>query len=199
MSVQDRKRWDERYRAASRAKAPAPDPLLFQFTPPVASARGEQRALDLACGIGQNGLWLASQGYSVDLLDISREALRRAQAEAHHQGLRRVNFLQVDLDEAALATEAYELVCVFRYFQRDLLPRIRECVSPGGRVIYQTYTVNALREYPDLNPKYLAEPGELAGAFADWEILKSGESELYDQVVALKPDTRAAGDVFGRF
>ncbi|MBW4437646.1 MAG: class I SAM-dependent methyltransferase [Pleurocapsa minor GSE-CHR-MK-17-07R] len=199
MSVQDRKRWDERYKAAARVALPAPDPLLFQFTPPVTSMRGEQRALDLACGIGQNGLWLAGQGYSVDLLDISREALRRAQSEAHALGLRRVNFLQVDLDEAALATEAYDLVCVFRYFQRDLLPRIRECVSPGGRVIYQTYTVAALRELPELNPRYLAEQGELAGAFADWDILRSDESELFDQVVALKPDNRGDGDGFGGF
>ncbi len=186
MTVQDRKRWDTRYRALPKGRLPDPDPLLFQYTPPVSGASPELRALDLAAGLGQNGLWLAEQGYSVDLLDISREALRRAQYDAGLRGVHNVNFIQVDLDETALQSEAYDLICVFRYFQRDLFPRIRESVRRGGRVIYQTYTSGALAEMPDMNPAYLAQPGELAGAFADWELLRNHETEIMAQVVAVK-------------
>ncbi|MBE2183413.1 MAG: class I SAM-dependent methyltransferase [Anaerolineae bacterium] len=186
MTVQDRKRWDTRYRTLPKGRLPDPDPLLFQYTPPVSGHSADARALDLAAGLGQNGLWLAEQGYSVDLLDISREALRHAQYDAARRELHKVNFLQVDLDEAALQSEAYDLVCVFRYFQRELFPRIRECVRRGGRVIYQTYTSGALAEMPDMNPCYLAEPGELAGAFADWELLRCHETEIMAQVVAIK-------------
>jgi 2-polyprenyl-3-methyl-5-hydroxy-6-metoxy-1,4-benzoquinol methylase len=203
MSVRERVRWDARYRDLN-APYPDPDPLLFQFTPPAApligetaeiplysmpfaDERREARALDLAAGVGQNGLWLASQGYSVDLLDISREALRRAQSEAGKRGLRRVNFLQVDLDEAALQSEAYDVVCVFRYFQREVFPRIRACVRPGGRVIYQTFHTGYLREYPTFNPAFLAEVGELGGYFSDWQLLKSSDDDIQSQVVAIRP------------
>jgi SAM-dependent methyltransferase len=187
MTVQDRNRWDARYRSARQTPLPDPDPLLFQFTPPPSTFSGEARALDLAGGFGQNALWLAEQGYSVDLLDISREALRRAQQAASERKLRRVNFLQVDLDETALRSEAYDLVCVFRFLNRDLFPRIRECVRRGGRILYQTYTVGALEKLPDMNPAYVLEPGELAGVFADWEILKSAELPTMSQLVAVKP------------
>jgi len=185
MSIRDRQHWDARFRALQDGPFPAPDPLNFQYTPPPEGL--EARALDLACGLGQNGLWLAEQGYSVDLLDISREALRRAQAEARRRGTRRVNFLQVDLDEAALRSEAYDVVCIFRYFQRDLFPRIRGCVAPGGRVICQTYTTGARAVMPEISADVLASEGELAGLFADWTVLRSSESDIMAQVVAVRP------------
>ena len=90
MTVQDRVRWDRYYQFLDE-QYPAPDPILFQFTPSVLEMgrKREFRALDLAAGVGQNGLWLATQGYTTDLLDISREALRRAQEQAARGKVRR--------------------------------------------------------------------------------------------------------------
>ena len=76
MTAQDRTRWDQVYREQTDA-FPPPDPLLFEFTPPLLDATTEQRALDVAAGVGQNGLWLAAQGYVVDMIDVSRVALLR--------------------------------------------------------------------------------------------------------------------------
>lgn len=190
MSVRDRLRWDTYYQKMPEGEYPHPDPVLFQFTPSVLNVTGERefRALDLASGLGQNGLWLATQGYTTDLLDISREALKRAQEQAALKQIRNLNFLQVDLDEVALQSEAYDLVCVFRYLKRDLFPRIRACVRPNGRVIYQTFNVNYLRRVPDFNPEFLLQPGELAGYFEDWRILLNNEVDHVSQIVALKPE-----------
>lgn len=190
MTVRDRVRWDTYYHKLEEDKYPTADPILFQFTPSVLEMgrKREYRALDLAAGLGQNGIWLATQGYATDLLDISREALRRAQEQAARGKVRRLNFLQVDLDEVALKSEAYDLVCVFRYLKRDLFPRIRACMRPGGRVIYQTYNSNYLRRVPDFNPEFLVQPGELAGYFADWRILWNHEQDHIAQVVAIKPE-----------
>jgi 2-polyprenyl-3-methyl-5-hydroxy-6-metoxy-1,4-benzoquinol methylase len=190
MTVRDRVRWDTYYQKLSEEQYPAPDPLLFQVTPSVLEmgAKREYRALDLAAGLGQNGLWLATQGYATDLLDISREALRRAQDQAARGKIRHLNYLQVDLDEVALQSEAYDLVCVFRYLKRDLFPRIRACVRPSGRVIYQTYNIHYLSRVPDFNPEFLVQPGELAGYFADWRILWNHEQDHISQVVAIKPE-----------
>jgi 2-polyprenyl-3-methyl-5-hydroxy-6-metoxy-1,4-benzoquinol methylase len=190
MTVRDRLRWDTYYQKTPEGEFPHPDPVLFQFTPSVLHLNTERefRALDLASGLGQNGLWLATQGYTTDLLDISREALKRAQEQATLQQIRNLNFLQVDLDEVALQSEAYDLVCVFRYLKRDLFPRIRACVRPNGRVIYQTFNVNYLRRAPDFNPEFLLQPGELASYFEDWRILLNNEVDHISQIVALKPE-----------
>src|SRR5262245_51995262 len=112
MSARDRLRWDAIYRDTQNATYPAPDPLLFQYTPPPDDER-EHRAMDLAAGLGQNGLWLAAQGYLTDVADISRVALTRAQAESVHRGLRNLNFLQLDLDDVLLPSETYDMLCVF--------------------------------------------------------------------------------------
>lgn len=186
MSGEDRLRWDHIYRDRHDAPYPPPDPLLFEFTPPVALGE-ERRALDLAGGLGQNGLWLATQGYVVDIMDISRVALLRAQEELNARKIRSVNLLQVDLDKPELEASTYDLVCVFRYLKRDLFAPLRACVKSGGRIIYETYNRRYLSVVPGFNPVYLLNPGELAGHFADWKILHNVEISHVSQLVAVKP------------
>jgi 2-polyprenyl-3-methyl-5-hydroxy-6-metoxy-1,4-benzoquinol methylase len=128
MSSEDRIRWDNAYRQRLHRAYPSPDPLLLQFTPPLDKALGNKvsdaeaqddenshtpdnleesvtRALDLAAGWGQNGLWLAEQGYNVDIMDISRVALQRARAEMAVRNLRNINLLQMDVDDLQLEPE----------------------------------------------------------------------------------------------
>lgn len=186
MTARDRQRWDATYRERDADPYPAPHPLLLQATPPLRPGE-ERRALDLACGLGQNALWLAAQGYQVDAIDISRVALKRAHAEASRRHLNTINLLQADLDEINLNPNAVDLICVFRYLQRDLFPALRAAVRPGGRIVYETFTVRLLDEKPDMNPDYLLQPGELAGYFADWHLLFSAEPRSVAQLIAIKP------------
>jgi len=188
MSGADRLRWDEVYGEMNNEPFPPPDPLLFDYTPPIDDEdKAEHRALDLACGMGQNGLWLASQGYLVDLLDVSRIALLRAQAEATKRGLRELNLIPVDLDQHELPTSHYELVSVFRYLKRDLFPALRHTVRPGGRILYETFNRRYLQLVPKFNPAYLLEVGELVGYFADWNVLSYTEDSHLSHIVAVKP------------
>ncbi|MCK6579685.1 MAG: class I SAM-dependent methyltransferase [Anaerolineae bacterium] len=191
MSTSDRDRWDHIYKGRTGEPDPPPDPLLLHYAPPVFERGEPPTALDLACGVGQNGLWLAEQGYVVDLVDISRTALMRAKDEAARRGLRTVNLLQIDLEEPALERDHYDLVCVFRYLQRDLMSAIRAAVKPGGRIIYQTYNTRRLDAQPDANRAYLLSLGELVGYFGDWRVLRSAEPEALSQLVAVKPERRA--------
>lgn len=186
MSGEDRLRWDQAYHEKSATPYPPPDPLVLEFTPPLKAGQ-EARALDLAAGLGQNGLWLAAQGYIVDLVDISRVALLRAQAEAGRRELRNLNLLPVDLDQYEFPETPYDLVCVFRYLNRRLFTPIREAVRPGGRIIYMTYNRRYLDQRPDSNPDYLLEIGELGGIFADWKILHYLEDDHLSRIVAVKP------------
>jgi SAM-dependent methyltransferase len=186
MSTQDRVRWDAIYREYENRAFPPPDPLLLQFTPPIPA--GETRtAADVAGGMGQNALWLASQGYTVDLMDISRIALSCARAEMAGRNLRSVNLLQVDLDAITLKPDYYDLIIVFRYLKRESLPRIRDAIKPGGRILYETFNRRYLDIVPDFNAEFLLEPRELADVFQNWTTLYDEENTHISQLVAVRP------------
>jgi SAM-dependent methyltransferase len=151
--------------------------------------------LDMACGEGHNGLFLASGGLRVTLLDRSRESLARARRLA--QGLHLdADFKTTDLENSSvppLETDHYGCILVFRYLHRPLFPWIRAAVKSGGCVLYETFTTEQPRFGRPKNPDYLLKPAELAGYFRDWEILFSFEGILHDpsravaQLICRKP------------
>lgn len=186
MSANDRVRWDKVYKQREHEPYPDPDPLLLQYTPSL-EADEKRTALDLAGGVGQNALWLASQGYIVDLMDISRVALNRARTEMVVQNIRNVNLLQIDVDNIQLEANTYDLVTVTRYLKRDLFPTIKASIKPQGRVIYSTFNINYLEHVPDFNTAFLLSMGELRSFFTSWNILYDEEINHNSYIVAMKP------------
>ncbi|MEM9955141.1 MAG: methyltransferase domain-containing protein [Chloroflexota bacterium] len=197
MSAKDRIRWDDIYTKRNKA-FPQPDTLLLDYVPTV-DEESEMRALDLACGLGQNSIWLAEQGYIVDLMDISRVGLRRARAELTMRNLRSANLLQVDIDKLVLrrsglcdglhdiCPETYDVIAVFRYLRRPLFPIIKEAIKSGGRLIYETFNQQYLQQVPEFNKEFLLADGELETVFSDWRIVYHDESSHVTQLVAVKP------------
>lgn len=186
MSAKDRAKWNTIYKNRVGDYYPRPDLLLLDYTPPIPLG-SERRGLDLAGGLGQNGLWLAEQGYIVDILDISHTALDRARAEMTTRKIRTVNLLCVDLDTANLTPDTYDVVCVFRFLNRRLLGQLLTTVKPGGRLIYETFNHTILQARPDFNPDYCLKAGELTAAFPKWRVLRDAEAGPWTQFVAIKP------------
>ncbi len=187
MAAEERTRWNEVYSERVLGPYPPPDALVVAYAPRPAPDGLRQVALDLAAGLCQNAVWLAEQGYQVNALDISHVALERGRAEMTMRNLRSINFIHADLDRTRLAPAAYDLVCCFRYLNRNLFPMLREAVKPGGLVIYQTYTVERLKKWPDSSRRFLLEPGELPAFFPGWEPLHSDEIEDAARFVARRP------------
>jgi tellurite methyltransferase len=171
-----------------------PNPLLVRFGSLLQDERLEGPVLDLACGKGENGLFLAGLGLPVILADRSAEALEAALRSAEERGLA-VRFWEVDLEsgENPLDEEHYRAILVFRYLHRPLIPCIRKAIREGGIVIYETFTVEQPKYGHPHNPDYLLQPGELADWFVDWEIIHHFEGLLEDprravaQIVCRKP------------
>ncbi|MGJ3238069.1 MAG: class I SAM-dependent methyltransferase [Anaerolineae bacterium] len=198
MSAKDRIRWDDIYKKRTDSTYPKPDTLLMDYVPAVDRA-SDQRALDLAAGLGQNGLWLAEQGYIADVMDISRVGLQRARAEMTMRNLRNANLLQVDIDQLVLrrsgsceavneiCPERYDVVAVFRYLRRPLFPILKEAIRSGGRIVYETFNQRYLQQVPDFNPDFLLADGELESAFINWRFVHYDESRHITQMVAVKP------------
>ncbi|MEO1663478.1 MAG: methyltransferase domain-containing protein [Chloroflexota bacterium] len=191
MTLKERNLWDSTYLRQGRVvNFPAPDPILFEYVPPMFEAR-PHRALDLACGYGQNAIWLATQGYDTDAVDISHVALRLGHQKAMEQKVRNVNFVVADLDTYELEPGAYDVVVIMRFIKRGLLPDIRAAVRPGGRIIYQAFNTHHLHKQPGFDPEQLFRVGELLGYFADWRILHNTNDNGVSQLAAIKPDEPA--------
>ena len=198
MSAQDRIRWDAIFKNRTQDIYPSPDSLLMDYAP-APSEDDPLRALDIASGLGQNGIWLAEQGYNTDLMDISRVALQRARAEMTMRNVRNANLLQVDIDKLVLrrnnncdlvheiCPNSYNLIAVFRYLRRPLFPIFQEAIASGGRIIYETFNSKYLKQVPAFNPNFLLDEGELEDRFINWRIVHYDESSHVTQIVAVKP------------
>lgn len=188
MSIQDRVRWDDIYKQQESHAYPAPDPLLLVNTPLVDSAHPTPpRALDLCAGVGQNGIWLAEQGYTTDIMDISRIALQRARQVMTERNIRNVNLFQIDVDYLQLESETYDVVCVFRYLRRNLFPILKRGTKHGGRILYETYNMRYLSLVPAFNREFLLEVGEIQRYFSDWRTLYYEENDHCVRLVAERP------------
>lgn len=151
-----------------------PNPLLVRIIAEQVLTGGH--ALDVACGIGQNAIWLAQHGFSVDAVDISPVALDHARQAAVQAGVT-VNFIQADLDRWSPPLEAYDLVIGFRFLNRRLWPRIKTALRPGGWLVYQTFNLHKLRPDSNFPREYLLDVGELPLAFTGWNILEGGDDD----------------------
>jgi SAM-dependent methyltransferase len=171
-----------------------PSPLLVRFSSLFKDKDLEGPVLDLACGTGENGLFLAGLGLPVILADQSSEALAAARSSAYARKLD-ARFWQVDLEtgENPLREEHYRAIIVIHYLHRPLIPHIRNGIREGGILIYETFTSEQRKYGRPHNPDFLLQPGELADWFQGWEIIHHFEGLLEDprravaQIVCRKP------------
>ncbi len=152
-----------------------------------------RRALDLACGSGRDAVFLAMQGMSVEAVDILPDAVQRAADLARRNGVP-LRVRSADLETGpALNAACCDLAVVFNFLHRPLIEQIREAVTPGGFVVYETF-LQASRELygKPSRDAHLLNPGELAAAFTGWRILvsregPSGPRRIASGIVAQKP------------
>jgi tellurite methyltransferase len=171
-----------------------PNPLLKDYSFLFIEPRLEGPVLDLACGRGKNGLFLAERGLPVVLADRSAEALKEAEKSAEGKNLD-VRFWEIDLETGGnpLKENYYRGILVFRYLHRPLIPFIRKGIIEGGILVYETFTLEQIRYGAPHNPDHLLKPGELLGWFKDWEVIHSFEGLLDNpkravaQIVCEKP------------
>ena len=181
MTLADRERWDARYAGITVPAALRPSPWLMETVAELPAGR----ALELACGLGHNAIWLARLGWQVDAADVSPVGLEHARRLAQEQGTE-VGWIAADIDDFHAEPGAYDLVVVFRFLDREHLPDIvQSALRPGGLLIYETFSAAQL-ERPDShirNPAFVFSPGEAPELFAELETIHSEELELPDASV----------------
>lgn len=135
-------------------------------------------ALDVAAGAGREAVHLALHGFDVEALDRAPEALERAEALAARHGVHiRTRVIDLEKHGMQLPKCSVQLVTVFRFLHRALLPWLETCVAPGGHLIYETFRRGQEVHGRPSHPRFLFWPGELAQAFPALEVLHYEESE----------------------
>lgn len=149
-------KWNQRYLAGEQLFE-APSPLVERF----ASGLEPKSALDLACGPGRNSLYLAERGWGVEAVDGSPAAISILKERAQQKGLKiSARIADLERSEFEIQPSAYDLICDCYYFQRDLFPKMKAGVKPGGMAIVIVHLSDAA-----------ARAGELLSIFAGWKIL----------------------------
>jgi 2-polyprenyl-3-methyl-5-hydroxy-6-metoxy-1,4-benzoquinol methylase len=154
---------------------------LARIVPP------RRRALDLAMGHGRHALVLHAAGFRVFGVDIRFEAVRDAVAAVENRG-GQLRAWCADLTAAPLPRERFELILVTRYLQRALFASLKAALTPGGAIVYETFTeAQCAQGRGPTSPEHLLRPGELRGYFADFDVLfeeETNEPEALARVVA---------------
>ena len=159
MTLDDRKKWDARYLRQPQSTDPAA--VVKRYWP--LAARG--KALDLACGNGRNGLFLAEKGFRVDAVDISTVATDRL--AGRHPNL---NVICADLDNWTIPPGRYALIVNVRFLDRRLFPMIRAGLEPGGVLVFESFIGG-------MKPEYRLAPNELLHAFLTLRIVYYAERQ----------------------
>ena len=170
-----REDWDKRYAAVENLWATRPNRFL------VAEVAGlpPGRALDLACGEGQNAIWLASLGWDVTAVDYSEVAIAKASARAERDGVT-VEFTSANLVAYEPEQAAYDLVLVLYLHipstQRGAVhAKASAALAPGGTFLLLGHDRANLTDGVGgpSDPDLLYTAGEIAAELPELEIEKA--------------------------
>lgn len=173
----DIERWDRKYRGGNPNPTFQPDALLTTFRH-LFDGRGN--ALDLACGVGQNAIYLARLGYQVVGVDASLVGLRYGQRAAQTERLE-IAFVVADLDRFPLPKVYFSLIVVIRFLDRELIPALKAALAPGGLIVYRTFNRRHLVAHPGFPRAFVLDFGELAASFADFELVATNDGRVVEE------------------
>jgi len=168
--------WEERYRSREREKEDfAAEPV--KLVKETAKKLKPGRALDLACGTGRNALWLAKQGWLVTGVDGAPTAIDTVRRRAEALGVVvEAKVANLEKREYQIEPNAWDLICICYYLQRDLFEPAKRGLVFNGIIIAIAHI--DLPNEP--TGQHRLKPGQLAGYFRNFEILHDFEGKPDD-------------------
>ncbi len=166
--------WDDMYAGSAQIFSGRPNFALVTDV----SGLEPGRALDVGCGEGADAVWLASQGWAVTALDVSRVALDRA-AQSAGQSAVNVQWLHTGLVDAALPQAGFDLVSAQYPALRSSPDRTAErallaAVAPGGllHIVYHAGFDSEEAKSRGIDPADYVWPTDIVAASltGDWQI-----------------------------
>jgi SAM-dependent methyltransferase len=165
MSDFDRQKWNAKYTAEEAPREPSHGLVALDRNLPRSG-----RALDVACGAGRHGIWLAQRGLDVTVADISAVALKLAQERAAERGVT-ISPLEIDLEQQPIPTGPWNLIVSVCYLQRPILAAYPTALAPGGVLVVIQPTKRNLERHAKPPLDFLLDEGELPRLVGGLEIV----------------------------
>lgn len=145
------------------------------------------RVLDLGCGPGLYAQRLARLGHTLTGIDFSPASIAYAREKAQSEDLN-ITYLEGDI-RAVEYGPGYDLVMLifgefntFKPADADvLLDKSRQALAPGGRLLLEPHTFDAIRRTGEAPPYWYSSPG---GLFSDRPHLLLGENDWDAAILA---------------
>ncbi len=164
--------WNECYRDSQNE--PSPSRVLIEHAhllPPTGAA------LDLACGLGGNALFLAARGLETMAWDFSPVAIAYLKKEIRKRQLPLT--LEVRNVIAHPPEPArFDVIVVSRFLERTLVPDLTAALKPGGLLYYQTFVRERVDDTGPKNDDYRLGKNELLALFSRLRTLAYREEGL---------------------
>lgn len=159
-------KWDRLYRDFEPGQSP-PAQVLGEndFLLPKSG-----NALDLACGMGANAIFLAQRGLRVTAVDLSSVAIDKLGEYAVTHQLP-IEVRQRKIDAPFFPESVYDVIVVSRFLDRTLSGAIIASLKPEGLLFYQTYTREKPEDLGPHNPEFLLEVNELLAMFSSLRVV----------------------------
>lgn len=170
--------WDRFYGDKPQVWSGNPNPQLVDRATDLVPGT----ALDVGCGEGADGLWLAGRGWQVTGVDVSTVALERAAAQAAAAGLTDRTTWREDWE----AGERYDLVTAHfvhlpRGAREALHRRLAAAVRPGGTLLLVGHHPSDHRGRP------------VGYYFTPEEVVADLDPEAWELLVAASPAREVTG------
>jgi SAM-dependent methyltransferase len=159
-SRREREEWDARHRERGNELDHAASPWVVARC---ATLPADALILDLASGTGRHTEPIASGGRTVVALDFVHRAV--AAAVARHD---RILGVVADATALPFGPGRFDAIVCVNFLDRSLFKPFAELLTPGGMLVYETFTRAHLdvvargRARGPRNPAYLLDAGELA-------------------------------------
>lgn len=147
------------------------------------------RVLDVACGKGRHALWLAAHGFTVYAIDRNADAIASLRESAESRGLHITTaVIDLETDPVPQLPPDFDVVLVFNYLHRPLMPSLLAAVKPGGHIFYETFTTHQAERGHPKNPDFLLRDGELLTLVrpgqTPFTVLRAREGEFDGRCIA---------------
>ena len=166
--------WDQHYLSREVAEQTPADVLLLN--PHLLPDGGT--ALDYASGLAANGCWLAHRGFDVTAWDASSIATHKVNHYAQQYGLK-LSAEPRDLEKHPPEGPRFDVVMVSFFLHRPTLAHLKNLLTPGGLLFYQTFSGEQRDGRGPSNPDFRLQQGELLQHFSDMHVLYYREDRHY--------------------
>lgn len=114
--------------------------------------------LDVACGQGRHAHWFYERNHTLAFVDRSQAAIDSIAIPAHA-----CEAVVADIENGPwpFVGRQFDAVVVTHYLWRPLMPTLLNSLTPGGVLIYETFTAGNETVGKPSRPDFLLRPGEL--------------------------------------